>query len=96
MAAKRKPKRKRKTKRKTTQRGGAVPFQVDFKKGFQLLADKNLWKLPPSSSPQAKKMKQRAAGYKREYRASGTKDSYNSWLVKKGYAKKADANCTIL
>ena len=99
MAAKRKPKRKQKTKCKPKQRqrrivGGRAPFVVDFKKGFELLKDKNLWKLP--SKAEEKTAKQRVAGYKREYRASGTNDSYNIWLVKKGYAKKADANCILM
>ena len=102
MAPKRKRKRKSKTKQrksKTKQRqrrmvGGRAPFVIDFKNGFELLKDKDLWKMP--SKAEEKTMKQRVAGYKREYRASGTKDSYNKWLVKKGYAKKADANCVLM
>ena len=67
-------------------KGGAVPFMVDFKKGFNLLTDKDLWKT--SSKAEIKSAKQRVADYKHQYRASGTRDSYNQWLVKKGYAKK--------
>ena len=67
-------------------KGGAAPFIVDFKKGFQLLTNKDMWKIP--SKAEIKSDKQRVANYKRQYRASGTKDSYNKWLVKKGYAKK--------
>ena len=86
---------RRKRKRTTTRRqqprrrrikGGAAPFIVDFKKGFQLLTDKDMWKIP--SKAEVKSAKQRVADYKRQYRASGTRDSYNKWLVKKGYAKK--------
>ena len=68
-------------------KGGTAPFIVDFKKGFQLLMDKDMWKIP--SKAEVKADKQRVADYKRQYRASGSKDSYNKWLVKKGYAKKA-------
>ena len=58
--------------------------RVDFKKGFQLLTDKEMWKSP--SKAEEKKVKRWVADYKREYHASGTRDSYNKWLVKKGYA----------
>ena len=71
--------------------GGRASFVVDFKKGLELLKDKDLWKLP--SKAEEKTMKQRVAGYKG---ASDTKDSYNKWLVKKGYAKKADSNCILM
>ena len=53
-----------------------------------------MWKIP--SKAKEKKMKRRVADYKREYRASGTRDSYNMWLVKKGYAKKASTNCILM
>ena len=61
---------------------------------FKLLTDKDMWKIP--SKAKEKKMKRRVADYKREYRASGTRDSYNMWLVKKGYAKKASTNCILM
>ena len=48
---------------------------VDFKKGFNLLADKDLWKTP--SKAEIKCAKQWVADYKRQYRASGTRDSNN-------------------
>ena len=95
MAPKRKPKRKPKTQRRQRRmKGGTAPFVVDFKKGIELLKDKDLWKIP--SKTEVKNMKQRVVDDKREYHASGTKDSYNKWLVKKGYAKKADTNCILM
>ena len=71
----------RSTKRKRPQRrrkmkGGTVPYMVDFKKGFQLLTDKDMWKTP--SKAEVKSAKRRVADYKRQYRASGTRDSYNT------------------
>ena len=70
-----------------------MPFVVDVKKGVNLLMDENMWKAPPSKAA-IKSAKQRVADYKRQYRASGTRDSYNTWLVKKGYAKKT--GCYIM
>ena len=87
------PKGKRQRRRRRIE-GGKAPFLVDFKKGFQLLTDKEMWKIP--SKAEEKKMKRRVADYKREYRASGTRDSYNKWLIKKWYAKKADTNCILM
>ena len=69
-----------------------MPFMVDFKKGFQLLTDKDMWKTP--SKADVKAAKQRVANYKRAYRASGTRDSYNTWLVKKRCAKKT--GCSVM
>ena len=90
------PRRKRTTTRRRSRRrrikGGAAPFLVDFKKGFQLLTDKDMWKIP--SKAEVKSAKQRVADYKRQYRASGTRDSYNKWLVKKGNAKKT--GCSLM
>ena len=90
------PRRKRTTTRRRSRRrrikGGAAPFLVDVKKGFQLLTDKDMWKIP--SKAEVKSAKQRVADYKRQYRASGTRDSYNKWLVKKGYAKKT--GCSLM
>ena len=91
---------RRKRKRTTTRRpprrrrikGGAVPFIVDVKKGFQLLTDKDMWKIP--SKADIKADKQRVANYKRQYRASGSKDSYVTWAKKKGYVKRA--GCSLM
>ena len=63
------------------------------KKGFKLLTDPAMWKIPSKADIRADK--QRVANYKRQYRASGTKDSYNKWLVKKGYAKKV-GGCSLM
>ena len=88
--------RKRTTTRRPPRRrrikGGKAPFIVDFKKGFQLLTNTDMWKIP--SKADIKADKQRVANYKRQYRASGSKDSYNKWLVKKGYAKKV--GCSLM
>jgi len=87
-------KRKRQRKRRPPQKGGKALFVVDVKKGFELLTDKKMWKIP--SKTEIQKAKKQVVDYKREYRASGTRESYNKWIVKKGYAKKADTNCILM
>ena len=74
-------------------KGGAVPFVVDFKKGFGLVTDKDMWKIP--SKEDYRRAKKTVDRYKREYRASGTRDSYEKWLLKKGYAKKS-SSCSVM
>ena len=74
-------------------KGGTAPFIVDVKKGFELLADKNMWKIP--SKAELKAAERQVAGYKRQYRASGSKDSYDKWVVKKGYAKRLSVCCLM-
>ena len=90
------PRRKRTTTRRRSRRrrikGGSAPFFVDVKKGFELLTDENMWKIP--SKAEMKVNKRQVADYKRQYRASGSKDSYDKWVVKKGYAKKA--GCSLM
>ena len=90
-------KRQRTTTRRSSRRrrmkGGTMPYVVDVKKGLKLLTDPAMWKIP--SKADVKADKQRVANYKRQYRASGTKDSYNKWLVKKGYAKKV-GGCSLM
>ena len=93
MARKRKRSTTRRSSRRRRMKGGMVPYIVDVKKGFQLLTDKDMWKIP--SKADIKADKQRVANYKRQYRASGSKDSYNKWLVKKGYAKKV-GGCSLM
>ena len=51
-----------------------------------------MWKIP--SKAEMKANERHVAGYKRQYRASGSKDSYDKWVVKKGYAKKA--GCSLM
>ena len=70
-----------------------MPFVVDVQKGFKLLTNPDMWKIP--SKAEVKSAKQQVANYKRQYRVSGTKDSYNKWLVKKGYAKKV-GGCSLM
>ena len=89
------PRRKRKrttTRRRRKMKGGTVPYMVNFKKGFELLTTPDTWKTP--SKAEIKSAKRQVADYKRQYRASGTRDSYNTWLVKKGYAKKT--GCSVM
>ena len=70
-----------------------MPFVVDVKKGFKLLTDPKMWHVRTKAEKQHDK--RLVAGYKKEYGQSGSKDSYDSWVQKKGYAKKADT-CTIM
>ena len=93
MARKRKRTTTRRSSRRRRIKGGKAPFVVDIKKGFKLLTDPAMWKIP--SKADIKADKQRVANYKRQYRASGSKDSYNKWLVKKGYAKKV-GGCSLM
>ena len=64
-------------------KGGISPIFVDWKKGIELLRNKDMWKLKPSKSD-----KQLYQARKRQYHASGTKDSYHTWMRKKGYVQK--------
>ena len=61
----------RRRSRRRRMKGGSAPFFVDVKKGFELLADKNMWKIP--SKAEMKANERQVAGYKRQYRASGSK-----------------------
>ena len=89
-------KRQRRTTRRSSRRrrmkGGTMPYVVDVKKGFKLLTDPAMWKIP--SKADVKADKQRVANYKRQYRASGSKDSYVTWAKKKGYVKRA--GCSLM
>ena len=88
--------RKRKTTRRSSRRrrikGGKAPFVVDVSKGFKLLTDPAMWKIPSKADVQADK--RRVANYKRQYRASGSKDSYVTWAKKKGYVKRV--GCSLM
>ena len=93
MARKRKRTTTRRSSRRRRIKGGSAPFFVDVKKGFELLTDKNMWKIP--SKAEMKANKRQVADYKRQYRASGSKDSYDKWVVKKGYAKRPSVCCLM-
>ena len=41
------------------------------------------------------KAKKAVAGYKAEYKASGSNDSYHDWVIKKGHAKR-NSMCSIM
>ena len=65
------------------------PYHVDFKTGFKLLSDPDLWKTP--TKQEEKDMKKRVAALKRSYDAVkklGFKGSYNSFVKKIGAAEK--------
>ena len=85
---------KRKRKRTTTRRqphrckmkGGIGPFFVDWKTGAKLLTNKDMWKIRSKADKMADKRAWEAD--KRQYRASGTKDSFNTWMRKTGRVQK--------
>ena len=83
---------KRRVTKRRKQRGGMIPFVVDFKKGIELIKNPKMWHIP--NKTEEKEAKRFAKRVKNEYRQSGSKDSYGLWTVKKGYAKKPD--CTIM
>ena len=86
--------RKRPARKKASQRGGAVPWVVDFKKGYEVTKDMIKAVGKPIDVDKAKRA---VAGYKAEYAAykrRGGKKSYTSWATDKGYAKKG--GCCIL
>ena len=84
--------KKKKTSTNRKQRGGAIPWVVDVKKGIELIKNPKMWHLPTKA--EEKEAKRFVKRIKNEYSQSGTKDSYGSWAVKKGYAKKPD--CAIM
>ena len=84
--------RRRPVKRRKKMEGGKAPFLVDFKKGFDLISDKRMWSMP--SKADYKRYEKQARDYKRQHRASGSKDSYDDWVIKKGYAKRS--GCCIM
>ena len=98
MAPRRQPKRKSKQtsshrpRRSRPQKGGTIPYVVDFKKGFELISDPKMWHIP--SKAEMKKADKLVKGYKQEYKTSGSKKSYGDWAISKGYAKRS--GCTIM
>ena len=87
-----KKKKKSTATKRRKQRGGTIPWVVDFKKGIELIKNPKMWHIPTKA--EEKEAKRFAKRVKNEYRQSGSKDSYGSWAVKKGYAKKPD--CAIM
>ena len=73
-------------------KGGTAPFIVGFKKGFQLLTNKDTWKIPSKAEGMA--AKRQGAALRRVHRASGSKDSYETWAKKKGYIKRP--GCSLM
>ena len=65
------------------------PYHVDFKTGFKLLSDPNLWKTP--TKQEETDMKKRVAALKRSYdvvKRLGFKGSYTSFVTKIGAVEK--------
>ena len=92
---KRKPRRKTTQKRRKPQKGGAISWVVDFKKGFKVTKDMIEAAKKPIDEEKAKRT---VRGYKdeyREYKRRGGSKSYNSWVIDKGYGKRA-SSCTIM
>ena len=69
-----------------------MPFVVDFKKGFSLLKNKDMWKMPSKADNEWGKRKE--AQMRRQWRASGTRDSFVKWLDKKGLVEKR--GCSVM
>ena len=97
--SKRKAQRSRKAaqrgKRKKKQKGGGVPFFVDFKQGVKVTKDliRDLKK-----PVDMKKAAAAVRGYKQEYQAykrRGGSKSYNSWVLDKGYATRNPGCCLM-
>ena len=79
-------------KKRKRQVGGTIPWVVDWKRAGKVMKDvvKNGFKKVDTA-----KAKKEVAGYKAEYKASGSNDSYHDWVVKKGYAKR-NSMCSIM
>ena len=90
----RRPKQKqaRRPKPSRKQKSGTIPYVVDFKKGIELIKDPKMWHVP--SKAEMKKAKQTVKGYKQEYKTSGSKKSYDDWILSKGYGTRS--GCTIM
>ena len=71
-------------------KGGTAPFIVDFKKGFQLLTNKDTWKILTKAGTRV--ARKQAGALRRVHRASGSKDSYETWAKKMGYIKRTDGS----
>ena len=63
-----------------------IPWVVDFKKGIELIKNRKMWHIPTKA--EEKEAKRFVKCINKEYRQSGSKDSYGLWAVKKGYTKK--------
>ena len=76
------------------QRGGKMPWVVDVKKGYEVTRDMIKALKKPVNVKEAKRT---VAGYKSQYqqcKSRGGTQSYNSWLIDQGYAKR-DKTCCI-
>ena len=67
-------------------KGGISPIFVDWKKGIELLSNKDMWKIRSKAEKMAEKRAWEAD--KRRHRASGTKDSFKTWMRKTGRVQK--------
>ena len=82
-------------RRKRTQKGGFLPVTVDFKQGFKVTKDLVKALKKPVN---VKKAKAAVQGYKQQYqqykRRGGT-ESYNRWVIDKGYGSR-NAGCCVM
>ena len=79
-------------KKRKRQVGGTIPWVVDWKTAGKVIKDvvKNGFKKVDYA-----KARSAVDGYKAEYRASGSSDSYTDWARKKGYIKR-NSMCSIM
>ena len=77
-------------KRRNVQHGGAVPFFMDFKKGFEVTKDL----VKAMKKTDMKKAKQQYKRMQQEHR-SGSSKSIGKWAIEKGYAKQSDPCCIM-
>ena len=97
LSTKIRPNRKYKTDRKDLDGAGILdkalksgifgsPWQVDYKKGFQLLTDPNLFKGPNLSEEQMKENVKRYKQLYKQAKENGYKGSYNKFVKEIGVA----------
>ena len=94
MPAKRTSRKSKRRKKTTKQRGGAVPWIVDFKKGIEVtkgIANKDVWDFSKAKYDRAKKSYEQM---KRQHRKSGSRKSLEQWAKDTGKAKRSD--CCIM
>ena len=92
-SARRRRNRQMTTRRGGIQRGGFVPFVVDFKKGAQVTRDAIEAMQKPIDRDKARRDVSRYKTEYQSYKRRGGNKGYTSWARDKGYAKKSDACC---
>ena len=89
--------KKRPARKKASQRGGMVPFVVDFKRGFEATKGMiNAIHKDLTDPPDIRKVERKVKGYKAEYAAykrRGGSKGYTSWAYDKGYLERPTVCC---